>query len=46
MLVMMRTECFSAKLRVLLQIFDPEIGHDIPLVEFGIDTVVAVELRS
>lgn len=39
-------ECFSAKLRVILQISDQEMDHDAPLVEVGIDSLVAVEARS
>ncbi len=46
MLTLTRTECFSEKLRILLQISEPEIGHDIPLVELGVDSLVAVEVRS
>ncbi|KAL9605858.1 MAG: hypothetical protein Q9179_000968 [Wetmoreana sp. 5 TL-2023] len=39
-------ECFSAKLRVILQISDSTIDHDAPLVELGVDSLVAVEVRS
>lgn len=39
-------ECFSAKLRVILQISEPTIDHDVPLVELGVDSLVAVEVRS
>lgn len=40
------TESFSAKLRVILQISEPTIDHDAPLVELGVDSLVAVEVRS
>ncbi|RYP81860.1 hypothetical protein DL769_001820 [Monosporascus sp. CRB-8-3] len=39
-------ECFAAKLRVVLQLADQLIDHDAPLVELGIDSLVAVEVRS
>lgn len=39
-------ESLSAKLRVILQTTDQEIDHDAPLVELGIDSLVAVEVRS
>ncbi|KAL8833493.1 MAG: hypothetical protein Q9170_004238 [Blastenia crenularia] len=39
-------ECFSAKLRVLLQISDPSIDYQVPLVELGVDSLVAVEVRT
>lgn len=39
-------ESLSAKLRVILQSADQEIDHDAPLVELGIDSLVAVEVRS
>ncbi|KAL9019148.1 MAG: hypothetical protein Q9185_003579 [Variospora sp. 1 TL-2023] len=39
-------ECFSAKLRIILQISEPDINHDAPLVELGVDSLVAVEVRS
>ncbi|KAL6716651.1 hypothetical protein ACLMJK_006219 [Lecanora helva] len=38
--------CFSAKLRVLLQISEPTLDKNTPLVELGIDSLVAVEVRS
>ncbi|KAJ6026930.1 uncharacterized protein N7446_004467 [Penicillium canescens] len=39
-------ESFSAKLRVILQIDDQKIEYDAPLVDLGIDSLVAVEVRS
>ncbi|KAL8721594.1 MAG: hypothetical protein Q9225_001758 [Loekoesia sp. 1 TL-2023] len=39
-------ESFSAKLRVTLQISDPAIDYGSPLVELGVDSLVAVEVRS
>ncbi|KAK7738315.1 putative Hybrid PKS-NRPS biosynthetic cluster [Cytospora paraplurivora] len=39
-------ESFLAKLRVILQNADLEMDHDDPLVEVGIDSLVAVEVRS
>ncbi|KAI4086619.1 MAG: hypothetical protein LQ344_007395 [Seirophora lacunosa] len=39
-------ECFSVKLRIILQISDPDINHEAPLVELGVDSLVAVEVRS
>ncbi|KAJ5579714.1 uncharacterized protein N7459_005699, partial [Penicillium hispanicum] len=39
-------DCFSAKLRVILQLGDQAIDPDAPLVELGIDSLVAVEVRS
>lgn len=39
-------ESLSAKLRVILQTADQEINRDAPLVELGIDSLVAVEVRS
>lgn len=38
--------CFSRKLRIILQISDEELDHDTPLVQLGIDSLVAVEVRS
>ncbi|KAL8913542.1 MAG: hypothetical protein Q9171_001624 [Xanthocarpia ochracea] len=39
-------DCFSTKLRLILQISDPSIDSDAPLVELGVDSLVAVEVRS
>ncbi|KAL8790212.1 MAG: hypothetical protein Q9213_000743 [Squamulea squamosa] len=39
-------ECFSTKLRLILQISEPSIDNDAPLVELGVDSLVAVEVRS
>ncbi|PYI00702.1 lovastatin nonaketide synthase [Aspergillus sclerotiicarbonarius CBS 121057] len=39
-------DCFTAKLRVILQVSDESIHHDTPLVELGLDSLVAVEVRS
>ncbi|KAF2281157.1 uncharacterized protein EI97DRAFT_472412 [Westerdykella ornata] len=39
-------ECFIAKLRVILQLADQEIDSSAPLVELGLDSLVAVEVRS
>ncbi|KAK0668424.1 putative dual specificity polyketide synthase [Cercophora samala] len=39
-------ECFSSKLRVILQISDQAIDPEAPLVELGVDSLVAVEVRS
>lgn len=41
-----RTECLVNKLRVILQLGDQEVDHDSPLVELGVDSLVAVEVRS
>lgn len=41
-----RTECFVNKLRVILQLGDQEVDTDAPLVELGVDSLVAVEVRS
>ena len=38
--------CFAAKLRVILQLSDQAMDYDAPLVELGIDSLVAVEVRS
>lgn len=40
------TECFATKLRVILQLGSQDIDYDAPLVELGIDSLVAVEVRS
>ncbi|KAL4976935.1 hypothetical protein BDW66DRAFT_166095 [Aspergillus desertorum] len=39
-------DCFTAKLRVILQLADQAIDYDAPLVELGLDSLVAVEVRS
>ncbi|KAL3417500.1 beta-ketoacyl synthase domain-containing protein [Phlyctema vagabunda] len=39
-------DCFSAKLRVILQLDEQAIDYNAPLVELGIDSLVAVEVRS
>ena len=39
-------ESFANKLRVMLQLGDQKIEHDAPLLELGIDSLVAVEVRS
>ncbi|PGH21386.1 hypothetical protein AJ80_03303 [Polytolypa hystricis UAMH7299] len=39
-------ECFAAKLRIILQISDQAIDYEAPLVELGLDSLVAVEVRS
>ncbi|KAL6694280.1 hypothetical protein J3F84DRAFT_395947 [Trichoderma pleuroticola] len=39
-------ECFATKLRVILQLGSQDIHYDAPLVELGIDSLVAVEVRS
>ncbi|KAI1172035.1 putative hybrid NRPS/PKS enzyme [Nemania sp. FL0916] len=39
-------ESFSAKLRSILQIVDQAIDPDVPLLELGVDSLVAVEVRS
>lgn len=46
MLTITCTECFLAKLRVILQISDLEIEYNAPLIELGVDSLVAVEVRS
>ncbi|KAH7077443.1 putative lovastatin nonaketide synthase [Paraphoma chrysanthemicola] len=38
--------CFAAKLQIVLQLTDEEVDIDVPLVEIGIDSLVAVEVRS
>jgi hybrid polyketide synthase/nonribosomal peptide synthetase ACE1 len=39
-------EAFAATLRTMLQLGDQVIDHDAPLMELGIDSLVAVEVRS
>ncbi|KKK21517.1 hypothetical protein AOCH_006732, partial [Aspergillus ochraceoroseus] len=39
-------ECLAAKLRVILQLSSQSIDYDAPLVDLGIDSLVAVEVRS
>lgn len=39
-------ECFSTKLRSILQISDEAVDHGASLTELGIDSLVAVEVRS
>jgi len=39
-------ECFAAKLRIILQITEEAFRADAPLVELGVDSLVAVEIRS
>ncbi|KAL8685754.1 MAG: hypothetical protein Q9224_005687, partial [Gallowayella concinna] len=46
LLNLIHTECFLAKLRMILQITDSEIDIDTPLMELGVDSLVAVEVRS
>ena len=41
-----RIECFASKLRMILQLPDQTIDRDLPLVELGLDSLVAVEVRS
>jgi hybrid polyketide synthase/nonribosomal peptide synthetase ACE1 len=38
--------CFAAKLQIVLQLTDEDVDMDVPLVEIGIDSLVAVEVRS
>jgi hybrid polyketide synthase / nonribosomal peptide synthetase ACE1 len=40
------SECFSAKLQLILQLSAEEIDHQAPLVELGVDSLVAVEVRA
>lgn len=40
------TDCFAAKLAMISQLAEGEVGHNVPLVELGIDSLVAVEVRS
>ncbi|KAI1341806.1 KR domain-containing protein [Xylariaceae sp. FL0016] len=37
---------FAAELRVILQLTDQDIDHHVPLIEHGIDSLIAVEVRS
>ncbi|KAM3068355.1 hypothetical protein ACMFMG_009492 [Clarireedia jacksonii] len=39
-------ECFANKLQVILQLSADQVNYEIPLVELGIDSLVAVEVRS
>ena len=39
-------DCFSAKLQLILQLSAEELSHQTPLVELGVDSLVAVEVRS
>ncbi|KAJ5692060.1 hybrid PKS-NRPS biosynthetic cluster [Penicillium macrosclerotiorum] len=39
-------DCFSAKLQAILQISDEAMDHGASLTELGIDSLVAVEVRS
>ncbi|KAL7941948.1 hypothetical protein V8C42DRAFT_360388 [Trichoderma barbatum] len=39
-------ECFSAKLRIILQLAEGAVDPEAPLVELGVDSLVAVEVRS
>lgn len=39
-------DCFAAKLRLILQLSDQDLDPDAPLVELGIDSLVAVGVRS
>lgn len=39
-------ECFATGLRAMLQLGDQKIEHNAPLLELGIDSLVAVEVRS
>lgn len=39
-------QCFSAKLRVILQIMEDTLDMNVSVVELGIDSLVAVEIRS
>ncbi|KAL7935507.1 hypothetical protein V8C35DRAFT_333983 [Trichoderma chlorosporum] len=39
-------ECFSAKLRIILQLAEGAIDPEAPVVELGVDSLVAVEVRS
>ncbi|EFR01005.1 lovastatin nonaketide synthase [Nannizzia gypsea CBS 118893] len=39
-------ECFAAKLSVLLQLQPEEMDKQLPLIELGVDSLVAVEIRT
>ncbi|SPO05365.1 related to polyketide synthase [Cephalotrichum gorgonifer] len=39
-------ECFSAKVKVMLQISDRPVDPETALVELGVDSLIAVEVRS
>ncbi|KAK0614866.1 hypothetical protein B0T17DRAFT_562985 [Bombardia bombarda] len=39
-------ECFAAKLAMISRLADGQVGHNVPLVELGIDSLVAVEVRG
>lgn len=39
-------ECFMSKLQVLLQLSEQQRDMNVPLIELGIDSLVAVEVRS
>ena len=41
-----KTAAFMAQLRVILQITDREIDQNVPLIDLGIDSLVAVEVRT
>ncbi|KAK4205028.1 hypothetical protein QBC40DRAFT_261048 [Triangularia verruculosa] len=38
--------CFGTKLRAMLQMDESSFRHDAPLIEMGVDSLVAVEIRS
>jgi hybrid polyketide synthase/nonribosomal peptide synthetase ACE1 len=40
------TDCFAAKLQLTLQLSADQVNYDSNLVELGIDSLVAVEIRS
>ncbi|KAL9093353.1 MAG: hypothetical protein Q9165_004094 [Trypethelium subeluteriae] len=39
-------DCLAAKMQVILQLPAEQLGRDIPLTELGIDSLVAVEVRT
>ncbi|KAF6220917.1 hypothetical protein HO133_002597 [Letharia lupina] len=39
-------DCFAAKVAAILQLVKEQVGHEIPLVELGIDSLAAIEVRS